>query len=326
MTRDRARIVAVAAAMAAGWAAMSASAQGPDRLPALREPVGNTGEAIYPSFEGWGASQDGKSYILVLGYMNRNKAQTVEIPIGPNNRIEPGGPDHGQPAIFEPGRQTARFAIKVPKDFGARKLTWTLVANGQPAVVTFHLHPDYYLNFYQDEANGNEPPLMKFGVNEPMVSGPQAGFAQTLTTSVGQAVPLTLWAADPPPLEPNWESVVASRTRNAPRPAASPDQIAIVNGQVIGGPPRGRGGNNGAARADLTVLWTKMRGPGIVTVTPPRVPLVTNADRNKVVEAVATATFSAPGEYVLRAQPVEAAGAGDGLCCFTFANVKVVVR
>ena len=69
-----------------------------------------------------------------------------------------------------------------------------------------------------------------------------------------------------------------------------------------------------------------MRGPGEVTVTPPRVPLVTKADRSTVVEATATATFSAPGEYVLRAEPVEAAGAGDGLCCFTFANVKVIVK
>jgi hypothetical protein len=69
-----------------------------------------------------------------------------------------------------------------------------------------------------------------------------------------------------------------------------------------------------------------MRGPGVVTVTPLRVPLVTNADRNTVVEATASATFSAPGEYVLRAEPVEAPGAGDGLCCFTFANVKVIVK
>jgi hypothetical protein len=74
------------------------------------------------------------------------------------------------------------------------------------------------------------------------------------------------------------------------------------------------------------VTWTKVRGPGVVTVTPPRVPLVTNANRNTVVEATATATFSAPGEYVLRAQPIEAAGAGDGLCCITFANVKVIVK
>ena len=289
------------------------------------EPFGDANEAIYPAFEGWGATQDVTSYLIVLGYMNRNRAQVVEIPIGPDNQIEPGGPDYGQPTVFEPGRQTTMFAIKVPKDFGTKKLTWTLVANGQPAVVSFHLHPDYNLNFYKDEANGNEPPRMKFGVNEPMMTGPAVGFAQRLTGSVGQPVPLKLWTSDPPPLEKNWESIVSAQNRPAPRPVPR-DQVAIVNGQVFGGGSGGRGASSADGQPDITVTWTKARGPGVVTVTPPRVPLVTNANRNTVVEATATATFSAPGEYVLRAQPIEAAGAGDGLCCFTFANVKVIVK
>jgi hypothetical protein len=42
--------------------------------------------------------------------------------------------------------------------------------------------------------------------------------------------------------------------------------------------------------------------------------------------ANATATFSAPGEYVLRVEPVEIEDGFDGLCCFTFANIKVVVK
>jgi hypothetical protein len=107
--------------------------------------------------------------------------------------------------------------------------------------------------------------------------------------------------------------------------------VAIVNGQVIGGAKPAQAADVARAgsttpRPDLTVTWTKVRGPGAVTVTPPRVALSTNADRNVIVEANATATFSAPGEYVLRAQPIEAAGAGDGLCCFTFANIKVIVN
>jgi hypothetical protein len=56
------------------------------------------------------------------------------------------------------------------------------------------------------------------------------------------------------------------------------------------------------------------------------VPLTTKGDRNVVVEAKSTATFSAPGEYILRGEAVEAAGAGDGLCCLAFANVKVIVK
>src|SRR5688500_1104467 len=107
----RTNVVAVATLVAAGWLAISASAQqGAERLPALREAFGDTGQAVDPDFEGWGTSQDGASHLIVLGYMNRNKTQTLEIPVGPNNRIEPGGPDYGQPTVFVPGRQTTVFA------------------------------------------------------------------------------------------------------------------------------------------------------------------------------------------------------------------------
>ena len=61
-------------------------------------------------------------------------------------------------------------------------------------------------------------------------------------------------------------------------------------------------------------------------MSPPRVPLVTKGNPDTVVEATATATFSAPGEYVLRAEPVEIEDGFDGLCCFSFANVKVIVK
>ena len=325
----RSRVVSGVAAIVGAFALNLSAQQGNEPFQ-LRGTFGNTGQAIYPAFEGWGPTEDGTGYLIVLGYMNRNKTGTLEIPIGPNNRIDPGGPDYGQPTVFVPGRQPTQFAIKVPKDFGQKKLTWTLVANGQPAVVTFHMQRDYALNFYKDEANGNEPPSIRFGPADPMMKGPQPGIAKTLTGVVGQPVPLQLWASDPPPLEPNWESIIAGRTRSAPRAALPPEQAAVVDGQVIGGRGGGnrggRGGEGGDARPDLTVVWTKQRGPGTVTVTPPRVPLVTKADRTVVVEAAATATFSAPGEYVLRAEAVEAAGAGDGLCCFVFANVKVIVK
>jgi hypothetical protein len=319
--------------VAAVLAAAIVSAQAPARERLALEPLGSSNEAIYPAYDGWGASRDGTSHLIMLGYMNRNRGKVVEIPIGPNNKIEPGGPDYGQPTVFEPGRQIGIFAIKVPKDFGSKKLTWTIVANGQPAVVTFYLNPQYSLNFYKDIANGNEAPSMRFGPTDPMMSGPNAGIAQTLTGSVGQPVPLKLWASDPPPLEKNWETIVTAQNRGTPPPTPR-DQVAIVNGQVIGGGTGGRGAastgrapsGTPSAPPDLTVTWTKLRGPGAVTVTPPRIPLRTKGDRTAVVEANATATFSAPGEYVLRAQPVEPADVGDGLCCRTFANVKVIIK
>src|SRR5687768_18344576 len=121
MRIGRATIVGLIAVGGVCSLAFGVSAQVPAPQPMLLEPFGNANEAVYPAFEGWGESKDGTGYFIVLGYMNRNRTQTVEIPIGPNNRIEPDGPDYGQPTVFEPGRQTAVFAIKVPKDFGTKR-------------------------------------------------------------------------------------------------------------------------------------------------------------------------------------------------------------
>ena len=147
--------------------------------------------------------------------------------------------------------------------------------------------------------------------------------SQTLTGTVGQPVPLRLWASDAPPTEKNWESIISGRGRNPP--TFSKDQVAIVDGRVVG-EPSGRGRGEGSEAPDITAVWTKLRGPGTVTIKPPKVPLVTKGNPQTVVEASATATFSAPGEYLLRAEPVEVDDGFDGLCCFTFANVKVIVK
>jgi hypothetical protein len=101
------------------------------------------GASVTPALEGWFRNPDGTATIL-LGYSNRNQNQPFDIPIGPNNRIEPGGPDYGQPTHFltggsRNGRQYGVFSITVPKDFGTKKLTWTLVANGQPQSIAVHL-------------------------------------------------------------------------------------------------------------------------------------------------------------------------------------------
>lgn len=290
------------------------------RFPMPMEPIGNANEAVFPAYEGWGESQDGSSYYIVLGYRNRNRSQTIEIPVGPNNRIEPGGPDHGQPTVFEPGRQTTVFAIKVPKDFGEKKLTWTLVANGQPAVVTFYLNPAYNMAFSREDANGNDAPKLKLDPNAPMMVGPAAGISQTLTGAVGQPLILKAWASDAPPAEKNWEAEIKARARRPP--VIDPSQIAVVDGRVIGEPRS----SSPETPADITMVWRKLRGPGNVTVTPARVPLTTGGDGSRVVEATATAVFSVPGEYVLRVEPVEIDDGFDGLCCFTFANVKVIVK
>src|SRR5262245_41320652 len=93
------------------------------------EPVHESGASVTAAFEGWFKNPDG-SFSLLLGYFNRNTKQELDISVGPSNRIDPGGPDQGQPTHFLPGRQWGMFTVRVPADFGKNKVVWTLVANG----------------------------------------------------------------------------------------------------------------------------------------------------------------------------------------------------
>ena len=203
------------------------------------------------------------------------------------------------------------FAIKVPKDFGNKRLTWTLTANGQTSTISFWLNPPYWVNFYKHPANGNEPPVIRFTRDGSTLTGPPAGIAQTLSAAVGQRVPLTVWASDVPWNVSEVEAELAALTRAASAARVPAGSVAIVGGQVIGNAARAGGAPPAAERAvppDMTVNWKKHRGPGDVTFAQERIPLVTKRDPNVFLEAATTATFSAPGEYVVRAQVNDTSG------------------
>jgi hypothetical protein len=296
------------------------------RPPLSLEPLGVTGEAIFPAFEGWGPDKNGDT-LLLLGYYNRNKNQTLDIPVGPDNRIEPDGPDYGQPTHFYSGRQHGVFAIRVPKDFGNRRLTWTLTANGQTSVVSFWANPAYWVNFYKHGANSNEPPIIRLTRDGQAMTGPPPGIAQTLQAVVGTPVPLTVWASDVPMQERAEEEELLARARATSPTARADAAVAVVGDQVIGiGSARSAGA--AGARPDITVNWREHRGPARVTFGQDRTPLVTKGDPTVVGETATTATFSAPGDYVIRAQVNDTSGDGGGgeQCCWTTALVRVVVR
>ena len=99
------------------------------------------GQNVALAFEGWEMNLDG-SYNMVFGYLNRNYEEILDIPIGPLNNIEPGGPDQGQPTRFYPRRHKYVFRIRVPKDFGKKELVWTLTAHGKTEKAFATLIPD----------------------------------------------------------------------------------------------------------------------------------------------------------------------------------------
>lgn len=298
---------------------------------------GVSGEAVFPAVEGWGPDKEGKNNIIWVGYYNRNTEQTLDIPIGPNNRIEPGGPDMGQPTHFEPGRHYGVFGIVVPKDFGTKKLTWTLVANGKTSTVQLWLNPPYWVNFFENPSTGNTPPVLRFSQNGPGLSGPPMGIAETKNATVNQPLTLSVWASDKPrtydpeaDLPPDQRSArgrggdgagAAGRGRGR-GPATFDFGDAIGGAQPRSDFPRG-------GEFDVMVNWYVHKGdPSKVKFGEQPVRLKHGDDINKVMEATTTATFSAPGSYVLRVQANDETGDGGGgdLCCWSNALVQVNVK
>ena len=75
------------------------------------------GQNVVPVYEGWTRNPDG-SATMTFGYMNRNYEEVLEIPVGADNRFEPGDADRGQPTHFHVRRQMFVFEVVVPKRLG----------------------------------------------------------------------------------------------------------------------------------------------------------------------------------------------------------------
>jgi hypothetical protein len=297
--------------------------QTPSSLP-LTGSVRERGSSVTPAYEGWYYDKDG-SVRLLVGYSNRNTKQEFDIPPGPNNRIEPGGPDLGQPTHFSTGRGWGVFSIPVPKDFGDKKLAWTIVANGFTNTITLHTKPDYVVEPFEDAANKNTPPKLKFKENGDTFTGPPKGIAENYSATVGAPLAITVWASDEGPKINIPEGRGRGRGRGA---AAAGTQPAGTGDQPARG--RGAGGRAGGVSGappeftpppPLAINWSKFRGPGDVKFDNMK-PAIEGG------KATVNVTFAAPGEYVLRVEGNDSTGAGGGgfQCCWTNVHVGVTVK
>jgi hypothetical protein len=250
-------------------------------------PEAKSGQTVTPAFEGWYKNPDG-SFSISFGYYNRNAAEVIEIPIGPDNFVAPGDSNQGQPTRFEARRHWGVFAVKVPANFGtAKKVTWTIRMRGETFAIPGSLHPDWEIDALAGEAGtGNTPPLLKLSSGGPSAQGPGGATVGPLQATVGQALNLTIWATD--------------------------------DGRGAGSVAGGR-----ASGAQVALMWFKHQGPGTVTFSVPA-PRPAGGDG----AASTTATFSAPGTYVLRvrANDSSVSGAGHAQCCWTNGFVIVQVR
>jgi hypothetical protein len=243
-------------------------------------PVSPSGQTATPAFEGWYKNPDG-TYSLSFGYYNRNSAEVINVPVGPDNFISPGAQDQGQPTYFYPRRHWGVFAVKVPADFGDKqKVVWTVKMQGKTFAIPGSLREEWQIDALEGEAGSNNtPPVLTFGPGGAEARGP-AGIMVERTASVGKPLTIDVVAKD---------DGASATTR--------------------GGSP-------------VVLTWFTHQGPAQVAFAPPSSRLTPKGG-----SASATATFSKPGDYIIRVRATDSdmTAAGHSQCCWTNAFVKVRV-
>lgn len=268
-----------------------------------------TGQNIVPVFEGWERNADG-SFNMVFGYMNRNYEEELDIPVGPNNMLEPGDVDRGQPTHFFNRRQQFMFKVRVPADWAKKDLVWTLTTRGKTEKAYASLIPFWEIgvDVYQQNRGGPEDDDDK---------GPaiQLVGAAKRTIALSESLPLEVHVAD--------DGRPAPRTGRGGSPEGG-----------RGGPGRGEAGRGDPAASvtprvespltqmvvkldpgmRLGVIWVVHRrsGSGRVMFDPPKVAVANGS-------ASTMARFSEPGTYVLRGY------ADDGIL-LDYTDVTVTVN
>jgi len=155
----------------------------------------SSGQPVWPAFEGWEKNDEG-SFNFVFGYMNDNWQQELDVPAGPDNALEPGGPDRGQPTHFQPRRNRFMFRVRVPRDWGDKELTWTLSTQGVARKAYASLRTDLLIENIDimsetgalgagtsnPELRADKPPVV--AIDGPKTLTARAGEPLTLTTTV----------------------------------------------------------------------------------------------------------------------------------------------
>jgi hypothetical protein len=245
----------------------------------------NSGQDVQPVFEGWSRGADG-SFVMHFGYLNRNHVEELTVAVGPNNNIEPGGPDRGQPTFFYKRTNRNLFTVPVPKDWGKKELVWTITANGKTEKAYGWLQAEWEIDPAGGARTGGrvDPELLK---NKPPTIAVDSASSVTLPSTLT----LTATVTDdgiPKPAPPRKPAV---GQETPPILQGGPD--APVNVPQVAEPTRG--GGRGQTPQGPTVSWIVWRGPVGVAFEPRTSPV-------KDGKAQTTAAFAKAGEYILRAR------------------------
>ena len=255
--------------------------------------------------EGWYANEDG-TFSISFGYLNAND-DTLKIPLGPDNFIEPAQFDGMQPTTFFPGHERGIFAATLPAEMRDTDVWWTLrKENGEVTRVPGRIGAVAYQLDWYPRPHGTVPPRVSFDSDGEEGRGPPGIVAErTQTVAVGSPLTVSINARD-----------ISER---------DPDDFRNSEG------------------IPLRVVWFKLQGPGQVEYTRHEsnpLPEVEDGeeeedDEPEVIQlpegrgvARVIAAFSEPGEYLLlaRVDNWSATDSSSGSqCCWTNGYVRVNV-
>jgi hypothetical protein len=267
-----------------------------------------SGQPVIPIFDGWFQKPDG-TYNLCFGYFNLNTKETLDLPLGPDNVVEPRQFDGSQPTHFmavppPPNlyrRYFCTFVVNVPADFGkSARVIWTLKVRGRSYSVPGHLGSiNYKIQELsaKEAGRGSVAPVIEFLPSGPEGRGRSGVTVGPLSVAVANPLALSLSVTGPPSGPEGFD------------PDAQDDEERpfIRNGK----------------KRIWWMIWAKHQGPGDVTFGPKEIDVWEGETTT-----ASTATFSKPGEYVLRVQAIDNPGEGGSYqfhCCWTNGYVKVTV-
>jgi hypothetical protein len=300
------------------------------------------GQSVSPAYEGWMPKEDG-AFTLYFGYMNSNWLEEFDIPVGPENSIQPGGPDQGQPTHFYPRRNPFLFTVTVPKEFGGKELIWTLITHGRMEKAYASLKSDYQIDkqvistevggdfgSLRDELRTNIPPELE--IQGEALRSVKAGEALTLMALAGDPDNLPARRDGKPQPRHPGKAAVEEKAAGEKQSTGEKQSKGTTNAAtLVYRPPASIIPISGPG---LRFSWIVYRGQAsAVTFSPEQMKAWTDtrawanspwsppfdipeppADGKWVTQV----TFREPGVYVLRAV------ASDG-SLFTYQNVTVTV-
>jgi len=268
---------------------LSVHAQQPSfNFPGIQYPKG---QDVSPTFDGWQKNADG-TISMWFGYYNRNTQEELDVPVGPNNTLDLGNGDQGQPTHFYPGRRWWVFKVVVPKDWPLdKRLSWTLTNKNRTNVAKAWRQPEWEADDLLISADGAADRFL-------MVQG--RPIADAIREEHDKAPVIA-------PMQPQTVTLPAMAT--------------LTSNVTDDGIPKAREGDRMAdgdvrgAVEGVRVRWILFRGPGNVRFQPE----VSPAAYGKPLTSQTKVTFNVPGDYRIRAI------ASDG-ALFSTADVEVKVN